>query len=541
MRRHFFGHFFSIEKLVAACVLVALLATAFFLRFWNIENIPAGLYPDEAMNGVDAIRANATGEYRLFYPDNNGREGLFINLQAFAILLFGANITALKLFSAIFGTLTVLGTYLLAKELWHKRGVALFSAFLVTFSYWAINFSRIGFRAIMVPFILSFSFYLFFRGLRTKSLLSFFASGLIFGLGFHTYIAFRVAPLILIIVAIGGILSYRNFLAQYWKHALVFIFGMIVTTAPIVYEFATHPEYLSSRSASISIFSPEVNQGNLPLTFAKTFSLSFIKYTFVGDMNWRHNYPPYPLLDFLTGTLFIASVVFLVLRFFLLAKRRLRDTDRNRDLLIAIFLLGGFVTMLIPEFLTEEGLPHALRAIGTIPFVFLIAAMPLLWFGEWIKQQQPGMKIGMLLLAGTALATIPLWNVGKYFLFFGNNTNARGAFNEDFTAIARYINTLPEGTRAYVLPNSGGTDISNDLPITAQPIVFLTYDKKRNAVEFLKPETKIITPAVIIPQKWDEEIARKVQTAFPKSNIETISFGKDAKESFKAIVINSQI
>lgn len=536
MRRHFFGHFFSNEKLVATAVLVVLLATAFFLRFWDIENIPAGLYPDEAMNGVDALRANETGDYRLFYPNNNGREGLFINLQAFAILFFGANIAALKLFSALFGTLTVLGIYLLAKELWHKRGVALFAAFLVTFSYWAINFSRIGFRAIMVPFLLSFSFYFFFRGLRTKSLIPFLVSGLVFGLGFHTYIAFRVAPLILILAALGGIVSYRNFLAQYWKHALVFIFGMMVTTAPIVFEFATHPEYLSSRSASISIFSPEVNRGNLPLTFAKTLGLSFIKYTFVGDMNWRHNYPPYPLLDFLTGTLFITGFVFLVIRCFLLAKRRFRDIDRNRDLLVALFLLGGFVTMLIPEFLTEEGLPHALRAIGTIPFVFLIAAMPLLWFGEWITRQQPGMKLGALLLVGTTLMIIPLWNTGKYFLLFAENRDARGAFNADFTAMARYINALPNGTHAYVLPNAGGTMIDNHLPITAQPIVFLTHDSGKTPA-FLTPETEIQTPAIILPQKWDADVAQKVQNAFPKSRIETVPFGKNKKESFRIIVI----
>lgn len=537
MRRHFFGHFFTAEKLVAISVLILLLATAFFLRFWNIENIPVGLYPDEAMNGVDAIRANETGEYQWFYPNNNGREGLFINLQAFAILFFGANIAALKLWSAIFGTLTVLGIYLLAKELWHKRGVALFAAFLVTFSYWAINFSRIGFRAIMVPFILSFSFYFFFRALRTKSFFSFFASGLIFGLGFHTYIAFRVAPLILVIMILGCMASYREFLKHYWKHALVFIFGMAVTTAPILYEFAIHPEYLSSRSASISIFSPEVNQGNLPLTFAKTLGLSLIKYTFVGDMNWRHNYPPYPLLDFISGVLFLAGFVFLVMRVILLVKKRWKNNERNRELMISLFLLGWFFTMLIPEFLTAEGLPHALRSIGTQPVVFLMASLPLLWFGEWIRRQNPGSKVGMLLMVGTVLALIPLWNVGKYFIFFANNPNAHSAFNQDFTSMARFINALPNETNVYVLANAGGTEIDNGLPITTQSILFLTHDQKENTVKFLMPDTLIKTPAIIIPQKWDETVAKKVQAAFPKSEIKTVPFHPNSSESFQVIVI----
>lgn len=536
MRRHFFGHFFTAEKLITISVLVVLLAAAFFLRFWNIEHLPAGLYPDEAMNGVDAIHANETGDYRLFYPNNNGREGLYINLEALSLLLFGVSIASLKFCSALFGTATVLGVYLLAKELWHKRGVALFSAFLVTFSYWAINFSRIGFRAIMVPFILSFSFYFFFRGLRTKSLFSFLMSGFVFGIGFHTYIAFRVAPLILVIITLGCMASYREFLKRYWKHAIAFTLGMFVTALPLIYEFATHPEYLSSRSASISIFSPDVNHGHIALTFAKTLGLSLIKYTFVGDMNWRHNYPPYPLLDFISGMLFLAGFVFLIMRAIFLIKRRWKHAERNRELMISIFLLGWFFTMLIPEFLTEEGLPHALRAIGTQPAIFLIASFPIIWFGEWLRKQAPGSKVGMILLVGTTLALIPLWNVGKYFIFFANNQNARNAFNEDYTAMAQYINTLPFDTHAYVLANAGGKMIDNGLLITAQPILFLTHNSTRGVPEFLMPNTNIQTPAVIIPQKWDDTIAKKVQSTFPQAVTESISFGK-APESFQAIVI----
>lgn len=538
MRRHFFGHFFTAEKLITISVLVVLLAAAFFLRFWNIEHLPAGLYPDEAMNGVDAIHANETGDYQLFYPNNSGREGLFINLQALALLLFGTTIPALKLWSAIFGTATVLGIYLLAKELWHKRSVALFSAFLLTFSYWAINFSRIGFRAIMVPFILSFSFFFFFRGLRTKSLLSFLISGIIFGLGFHTYIAFRVAPLILLIVTIGCMASYREFLKHYWRQALIFTGGMLITALPLVYEFVKHPEYVSSRSASISIFSPAVNHGHFALTLAKTLSLSLIKYTFVGDMNWRHNYPPYPLLDLVSGILFLAGFVFLLMRIALLIRKRWKYTERNRELMISLFLLGWFFTMLIPEFLTAEGLPHALRAIGTQPVVFLIASIPLLWFGEWLRKRKLGAQIGMILFVGTVLACIPLWNVSKYFLFFANNQNARSAFNEDFTSMAYFINTLPTDTHAYILANAGGTMIDNGLPITAQPFLFLTHDAKRAPVEFLKPDTIIQTPAVIIPQKWDDAIAEKVRLTLPKkSTVTTIPFQYTSQKNFQVFMI----
>jgi 4-amino-4-deoxy-L-arabinose transferase-like glycosyltransferase len=186
-------------KKIVLGLLFAILIAAFALRFTNIENIPSSIYPDEAQNGVDGQIANATGNYKWFYPTNNGREGLFINIQAMSIKYLGNTTFALKIPSIIFGTLTVLGVFLLTYELFQSYIAGLIAAYLIAFSYWAINFSRIGFRAIMLPFILSFAFYFLFKGLRTKKLHDFIIAGFIYGLGLHTYIAFRVSPLVLIV------------------------------------------------------------------------------------------------------------------------------------------------------------------------------------------------------------------------------------------------------------------------------------------------------------------------------------------------------
>ena len=98
-------------------VLVAIMALGAFLRFHWIADFPLGLYPDEAMNGNNALEALATGDFKVFYPENNGREGLYINLQAVSVWLFGNKAWALRIVSALFGTLTILGVYLVAREL----------------------------------------------------------------------------------------------------------------------------------------------------------------------------------------------------------------------------------------------------------------------------------------------------------------------------------------------------------------------------------------------------------------------------------------
>ena len=49
--------------------LLAILVIAAFLRLYQLPSIPPGLYPDEAMNGNNALKALETGEYKVFYSD----------------------------------------------------------------------------------------------------------------------------------------------------------------------------------------------------------------------------------------------------------------------------------------------------------------------------------------------------------------------------------------------------------------------------------------------------------------------------------------
>src|SRR3989344_3790498 len=98
-------------------LILSVLIIASFLRLYNLTELPPGLYPDEAMNGNNAQEALDSGNFKVFYPENFGREGLFINIQALFIRQFGHYPWVLRLPSAIFGILTVLGLYLFTKEL----------------------------------------------------------------------------------------------------------------------------------------------------------------------------------------------------------------------------------------------------------------------------------------------------------------------------------------------------------------------------------------------------------------------------------------
>lgn len=515
-------------------VLIAITLFAFALRSYHIDSIPAGLYPDEAINGIDAIEANETGNYRLFYPNNFGREGLFINLQALSLLVFGIDIPALKLWSGIFGSLAALGTGLLAWELFRSRSAAVISALLMATSFWAINFSRIGFRAIMVPFLLSFSFYFFFRGLRKETLFPFAAAGFLFGLGLHTYIAFRIAPLILILLVPFLMLSYERFLKRFWKHALVFIVAAGIAAAPMFYAFVTNPDILSSRSAAISVFSPEVNGGDLWGTLAKTVGLSLIKYNFVGDQNWRHNYPPYPVLDPIIGTFFLAGLIFSIGMLIQLLRKRLREGRRDIELPVHALLIGGFVTMLAPEFLTDEGLPHALRSIGTQPFVFLFATIPIVFVYRRIARAKAGSALAVAGFLFLVLAGSAAWNITKYFILFADRPEQHTSFDARTTNMATYLLGLPAETNKYVYANIDSNE--NVTPLGAQPIAFLTHGKLDNFA-FLKQDTVVSRPAIIIPMRYDDRILENIRMRVPESYALDIDLHPGHDTAFTAIFI----
>ncbi|KKP68611.1 MAG: hypothetical protein UR66_C0004G0011 [Candidatus Moranbacteria bacterium GW2011_GWE1_35_17] len=462
---------FKNQRILNLVLLLLIVVCAFALRIYNIDNAPSGIYPDEAVNGIDALDAISSGNYQWFYPANNGREGLMMNLIAFSFQIFGVTILGLKFPSIVFGTLTVLGTYLLTKELFRSQRAGLLAAFFVAFSFWAINFSRISFRANILPTVLSFSFYYLFCGIRYnkvihssknrtkqffkssafKSYFCFAMAGLIFGIGLHTYIAFRITPAILALAFIALWITKKHFWRDYWKHSAIFIVFAFITMAPMFYTFYVHPEFLTSRSGSISVLSPEVNQGHPIKELSRSLFLSLVKYNFWGDQNWRHNYPPYPILNPILGFTFLGGLIYLIFKWFHLFFLRFKHKIRDRKFYVYTFILAWFFAMLAPEFMTAEGLPHALRSIGTLPITFIIATIPFLWLIGKTKKYGHGFKLIIFSFIFISLPIIAFSETIKYHIFWANSPKQAESFEANLIDYSDYIKTLPAGTPIIVI------------------------------------------------------------------------------------------
>lgn len=479
--------------------LVLIVVLAVFFRFWQFTSIPTGLYQDEAMNGADALLSLKTGEFKAFYPNNNGREGLIIWLDALAIKAFGAEPWVLRLFPAVAGVLAVLGLYFLAKELFNVK-VALASSLFMATSFWAVNFSRTGFRAALMVPILIWAFYFLLKGFRVQKYTYFIASGVLFGLGFYTYISFRFAP-VLAFLSFAPLLFNKN--KKLWSEILIFAGVTFLVALPIGVYFLNNPADFFGRSSSVSVFSQDSPLMALIIGAVKALGM----FNIAGDFNWRHNYAGSPELFLPVGILFILGICFAV-------KCRSFE-DKFTFLWLFIFLL--------PNILTTEGNPHALRAVGAIPAAMMFSGIGLVWVYDKLKNYFDKRQILPVLIL--FLVFIAAGDFNKYFSQWAININVARAFSYDQIEISKYLNNLPPEAEKYVLwhPNDRATD--NGLPVSAQTVYFLTSQKTR--ITYLRADEadKIKLEgngAVIAPIYYDIELLHKLNKQFPQSKINFI-------------------
>src|SRR3989338_6432375 len=490
-------------------LLLLILIIAGFLRLYHITTVPPGLYPDEAMNGNNALQAIQTGNYKVFYPENNGREGLFMNIQALFLKFFGVNSPSqissgetwegkpwvLRLPSAIFGILTVLGTYFLGKELFSVR-VGLFSAFLLATSFWHINFSHIGFRAIMAPFFLVWAIYFLLLALRklkefqnvlVPCLLSLVA-GVFYGLGFYSYIAYRVTPILILFIILfywlkdKGAVIRKKILAT----CLLFLVSSFIVALPLGIYFLQHPADFMGRTTQVSVFSSASPMKDLAMNTVKTLGM----FNFAGDWNWRHNYAGSSQLFWPIGLLLIIGVI-AGIKSIASTKHEARNSKQitnsnNQNLKVWNFENWGlfknsnfgflilflwFLLAMLPVVISNEGIPHALRSILMIPPVIIFAGIGGICLYDFLKKYIT--SFWLPLASATFLAILFFQGYYSYFIAWANNLNVQGAFAEDYVALGRKLNSLPVSMPKYVVVQAGGVTV-NGIPMPAQTVMFIT-------------------------------------------------------------------
>lgn len=437
---------------------VGVVLVAIWFRFYDIQNYPAGLFPDEAANGEDALLILA-GDYRPFYPRGNGREALFLYLDALSIKLLGIGVWQLHVVSAGVGVLSVLAMYFAAR-VWFGRLAGVLAALFLATSHWHVTLSRTGFRAILIPlFVAAFTALVGYaiaavkQGRKGLSFVYAALAGAALAGGFYTYIAYRVMAGVILGVFVLWLLAaahpkigFPHFKRYGWQMAIGAAAAVLVLV-PLGLYFWQHPGDFGGRAGQVSVFNKnlqeEFGRGELLPTLVYTTRVTVASFfAGSGDMNWRHNVAGFPLLNPLGGLLFLLGLAWAGHGTVMVANKMLRGQEVHMGMIFPYSLLILF-GMLLPVITTAQDLPHGLRSVGLIFPIFLLAGTAGAVVAHWCWQRAGGDILFDLcrgLVVGLVLLGV-LYDGALYFGVARNDPGAHFAYRADLTEVAKWLNS----------------------------------------------------------------------------------------------------
>ena len=249
------------------------MGVALFLRFYHLTDFPKGLLGDEAVNGLDAWRLWHRGGHTVFLPGNGGREALMVYLQSFSIALFGSTPFALRLPPALIDTLTVAWVYWFGRAYFSVAGEqgskgaggnwlrgefasaaqwgALFAGLWMAVSHWLLAVSRLGFRAVLVPFLAVPMVWAFLLGWRSGRRRWFIIAGGLLGLLGYSYAAAKILPIILVLAVLPALFwSGRDGRFRVGGLVTLALTALLIYAPMLVYTLA-NPQQSNNRTLSV--------------------------------------------------------------------------------------------------------------------------------------------------------------------------------------------------------------------------------------------------------------------------------------------------
>lgn len=403
-------------------------AVAAILRLFQLDQLPPGLYRDEAFNGLDALGVLA-GNHPLFFAANNGREPIHIYFTALLVQLLGPTVTAVRLGAALVGTVTTIPVFLLANS-WYGRRVALFAAWLWAVTLWPVHLSRIGLRIIWLVPLLTLTFWLgtlAYRHEARRRWALWLAAGLVYGLCFYTYLAVRVTPLLLLLLLL--FVWWRGDHRRLWPGVVWFAVGTAVAITPLALFYLQNSALLLGRTGQVSILNPAIHGGDLPGMLLRQAGRALGLFIWQGDTIVRHNPPGRPLFDWLMALPFLIGLVGCVRQW--------------RRLPVAATLL--WIGVMLSVTILAEDAPHFLRVVGILPVALFLPAWGLDWLWRWATLPLWARRaLVLLLLAGS------LWLTVRDYVAYGRAAETALLFEQAAVQLAADIEAETGDTAVYL-------------------------------------------------------------------------------------------
>jgi len=415
--------------------LAALLLVALAVRAVDLEHIPANLGGDEGTWGMEGL---AMFDGRL----NNPFATRWLAFPSMSFLawglsmrFFGETVAGLRALSAFIGTATVLTTFLLARELWGQR-VAWLAALVLTLGHFHIHFSRLAVNNVADGLFVTLVLWLLVRGLRSRRAICFALAGMVMGLGWYGYFGARLIGVVVALYLAWRVAVEYRFLARYGRLLLVLLGAALVVIVPLVLYYADSPGALLARSRQVSLFASgwlareqAASGRSVASLLLEQFwkSVSAFHYTLDPTFWYR---PSIPLLDFVSGVLFILGLVW--------------TTARYRWPANGLLLLWFWLALVLGWVVTENP-PSSMRLVIVAPALALLVGLGLSWLIDLLDHLRithHASRFTHYALRFTfyvLLVTIAILNLHYYFIVYTPTRVYGNPTAEVGTELGRYL------------------------------------------------------------------------------------------------------
>ncbi len=362
---------------VQRLALLAVVVLATVLRVYQLKDLPAGLFCDEAGLGYNAHTIATAGmdengnHFPLFFWSFgvSYKNPVYIYAAAIPVRLLGLDEFSIRLTSALFGIGTVIGMFFLGRALFNPW-VGLFSALFLALCPWHLHFSRIAFELISFPFLFVIGLTFLVRFTQGKRRLG----RAMFFLGMCVY-AYQIANLFLLLFMLGFSVLFLPDLLRRWRETLLALVVLVTTLAPIGVFYYRHQQLATQyfrNTTNLRVGEDVRVQAQRFLGYYQQFfSREFLLTT--GDPIGRHSVRGF-------GELLPISIPFAIFGALVVLLRR----DRASKLLLWWLVCYPVA----PSLMTE--IPSASRGIIGVPAFCILAGIGLAaalralgWLAHW--------------------------------------------------------------------------------------------------------------------------------------------------------------
>lgn len=356
--------------------LLGLLALSASLRLINISSHPYPWSGDEASIGIEGRRI-LLGEITNFFDAGwSGQPNWSFIPTAISTTLFGENLFALRLPSALSGALSVVFLFLLAREMFGNRTALIAAVFLSAFPL-HLHFSRIGVHNIIDSLMVCLVLWLILLAMRKDRLILYLLAGIATAFTFYTYVGTRLVLGIAMLALFYMGIRRRGFMRAHLPHLAIYILGLFVAIAPMAAFFIDKPDVFLTRIAQSSIFSAGWLEGEASLSGISKAAVIWRQFTttilvFLSKPAVSNFfYSPRPYLTVLGAVFFLLGIVYSVVRVF-----------RPRMFVMqawfwSVILLGGVLT---------QGAPAHTRLLMTTPALAIFVALGIEESGNLLRR-----------------------------------------------------------------------------------------------------------------------------------------------------------